>query len=224
MRVALVSDVHLGGTSDPNQARFLEFMRKLEVDRLCVLGDLFQHWWHFGEEPFSEYLPVIHELERFPLSFVPGNHDWKAGEWLQKHLGAEVGPALSYQWDGLRVYLSHGDEADNSAGYRSLSWLLRSGGFGALVDAMGPARAWRFLGKIAGKPHPSRSPDPRLLARQEAVARSALQHADLVVLGHTHQPCKKQLGEGWYVNLGEFVFRSDWLLLDSGIIQPQTTF
>ncbi len=215
MRVALLSDAHLGGPADPNQARLLAFLAGLRVDRLCLLGDIFQHWWHFGAEPFDAYRPVVDALRRFPLTFVPGNHDFHAARWFAEALGAEVAPVLTPTWDGLAVHLSHGDAADTSLGYRAACAVLRGRPFAGLVDAMGPDRAWRFLGRIAG--HPAGTPDPALLAAQGAAARAWLAHTPgLVVVGHTHAPGLHPLPGGALANLGDWVRWHTWLLVEGG--------
>jgi UDP-2,3-diacylglucosamine pyrophosphatase LpxH len=216
MRVALLSDAHLEGPDDPNQVLLLRFLDGLSCDRLCLLGDIFQHWWHFGDAPFEQYRPVIAALRRFPVTFVPGNHDFHAPAFFREVLGATVAPVVRERWDGLPVHLAHGDEVDRTLGYRALSALLRGRPFAALVDAMGPARAWAFLGRIAG--HPSgRRPDPALCAAQEVRAKGLLaEGAGLVVFGHTHAPGLHRYPAGIYVNLGDWVTHHTWLCVDDG--------
>ncbi len=220
MRVALLSDAHLMGPDDPNQQRLLRFLATLEVDRLCLLGDLFQHWWHFRArggrpDPFPAYAPVVDALRHFPLTFVPGNHDFHAARYFREVLGAEVGPTLTPTWDGLAVHLSHGDEVDTSLGYRTLSALLRGRAFAKAVDTLGPARAWRFLRHVSG--HPAGSPDPDLCAAQVEAARLRVGEGfGLVVSGHTHAPGVHPLPGGVYVNLGDWVTHHTWLLVDGG--------
>lgn len=215
MRVALLSDAHLAGPDDPNQAQVVAFLSTLQVDRLCLLGDIFQHWWHFGREPFAQYRPVVEALRRFPITFVPGNHDFLAAEWFRAELAAEVGATLSTVWDGLRVHLSHGDEADTSRGYQLASAALRGRPFRAFVDTLGPERGWRFLGRVAG--HPGGVPDGRLLLVQRSIAEGLLAGHDLVVMGHTHAPSHDRLGSGAYVNLGDWVRWHTWLLVEDGV-------
>lgn len=229
MRAALLSDAHLGGPGDPNQQRLISFFERLEADRLALLGDIFQHWWHFPApgapaEPFRAYAPVIAALRRHRLIFVPGNHDWHAAPFLRDELGAEVCPpggAIRAVWDGVRVHLAHGDEADRSAGYRLISAALHSRPFHALVDRLGPDRGWRLLARIAGEPHPDRRPSPALLAAQRACAARRLDPAapdaaDLVVFGHTHAPGVERIGGGCYVNLGDQVRHHTWLWFEDG--------
>jgi UDP-2,3-diacylglucosamine hydrolase len=215
MRVALLSDAHLQGPGDPNQARLLRFLAKLEADRVCLLGDIFQHWWHFGAQPFPAYAPVIEALRRFPLTFVPGNHDFHAARYFADVLGAEVAPEVTAEWDGVPVHLSHGDEVDRSFGYRALSATLRGRVFAAGMDHLGPARAWRFLARISG--HPQGTPDARLCAAQVAVAAARVTEGHrLVVSGHTHAPGVHPVPGGVYVNLGDWVRWHTWLLVDGG--------
>ncbi|MES2640604.1 MAG: UDP-2,3-diacylglucosamine diphosphatase [Myxococcota bacterium] len=215
MRVALLSDAHLAGPDDPNQQRLLRFLATLEADRLCLLGDIFQHWWHFGSEPFAAYVPVLDALRRFPLTFVPGNHDFHAARYFRDVLGAEVAPVVTTRWDGLAVHLSHGDEVDASIGYRALSAVLRGRLFARAVDTLGPERAWRFLASVSGAP--SGAPNASLCAEQIDRARAHIAdgHA-LVVSGHTHAPGLHALSGGTYVNLGDWVTHHTWLLVRDG--------
>ncbi|MDP2305566.1 MAG: UDP-2,3-diacylglucosamine diphosphatase [Pseudomonadota bacterium] len=215
MRVALLSDAHLAGPDDPNQHRLLRFLDTLAVDRLCLLGDIFQHWWHFGGSPFPAYVPVIEALRRFPVTFVPGNHDFHAARFFRDVLHAEVAPVVTPRWDGVAIHLSHGDEVDTSIGYRALSAVLRGRLFARGVDALGPERAWRFLSSMSGTP--SGTPDAALCAAQLADARARVADGvGLVVSGHTHAPCHHELPGGAYVNLGDWVTHHTWLLVEDG--------
>ncbi len=225
MRVVLVSDVHLGGPDDPTQAEFLEFLRTLECDRLMLLGDIFQHWWHFptgiwacfarasATKPtiFREYEPVIEALSRFNVGFVPGNHDFCASSYFPSS-----GPVVLETWDGTRVHLTHGDEVDVSFGYGVVSEIVRGRLFGAVVTCLGPRRAWRFLSAIA---HPPRGePDTALVDLQRVLAaRRIAAGADLVVMGHTHAPELTRVGSGWFANLGDWVSHRTYLVVEGGV-------
>ncbi len=222
MRVVLVSDAHLNGPDDPNQAHFIAWLARLpSVDRLCILGDLFQHWWDFQGEPFAAYKPVVAALADFPLSFVPGNHDWRAGEWLKSYLKADSGASLRYTWDGLRVHLAHGDAADTSRGYAVISRILRGPTFATLMDRLGPQPGWKLLAKIAGKPHSYRPAHPQLLAAQHRLAEEILREeaVDLVAFGHSHHPELVQLPGGLYANLGDRLHHHSELWVVDG--QPE---
>ncbi len=217
MRVALLSDAHVDGPDDPRQARLVDFLERLDVDRLAVLGDLFQRWWHEGSEVFPAYVPVLRALRRFEgrLDFCPGNHDFKAAEHLRLAFGARVGPCLDVEWDGVRVHLAHGDGADASPGYAAASTLLRGRVFAACMRALPRDARWAVLGRLAGQPHGR--PDARLIAHQHDAARARMRAgAQVVVYGHTHAPELTVWPEGTYCNLGDWVGHRTWLLLDDG--------
>lgn len=219
MRVVLLSDAHLRGPDDPNQARLLAFLDALRADRLYLLGDIFQCWWHFGARPFDAYAPVVDALRRGPpISFVPGNHDFHAARFFRDELGAEVSATIDVSWDGVRAHLSHGDEVDASIGYALASAVLRGGAFAALVDALGHDRAWRFLRRVSGEPHGT--PSSRLVDAQRRDADRLLSNGyELVVRGHTHAPELSALGHGHFANLGDWVSHHTYLLVEDGRVR-----
>ncbi len=217
MRAILLSDAHLRGPSDPNQARLLRFLAKARADRLCLLGDIFQAWWHFGERPFDAYVPVVEALRRGPpITFVPGNHDFHAAEFFRRCLGAEVAAAVDATWDGRAVRLEHGDAVDTSRGYAAACAALRSRAFAGLIDAMGHDRAWLFLRRLSGAP--AGEPSLRLVEAQRARAADAIAGgASLVVYGHTHAPELTRVGDGWFANLGDWVRHHTYLVVEDGV-------
>lgn len=232
MRVVLVSDAHLAGPDDPEQGAFLRFLGGVEADLLVLGGDLFQHWWHFaipgGRTPFPAYAPVVDALRRrgIPLVVLPGNHDFHAPAYFAAPGVIPAGvttPGVDGRvyctWDGLRVLLAHGDEADTSPGYAVACALLRGRAFGALVDALGPERGWRFLGRLVG--HGAVRPNPALCAAQVERAASLLREApaDLVVFGHTHAPGIHTLGGGRYLNLGAFTGLHTYAVVEGGDVR-----
>lgn len=222
-----MSDLHIAGPDCPRQQAFLRFLRELgPVDRLCLCGDIFQHWWHWPARagrpmaPLPEYAEVVEALRGWPLAVLPGNHDWHVHEFFGA-LGAQTpGPdgVLRTEWDGTPVALAHGDQADTSLGYGLLSGVLRGGPFRAAMDALSPERVWRFLGWLGGHGEVRENPD--LIARQAAWARA--QPEDIVIFGHTHAPSLVTLpGSGpgeparQLVNIGDGVTHRTWVEYDS---------
>lgn len=217
MRVAVVSDCHLSGPDDPNQRRLVAWLDRRPADRLVLLGDVFQHWWHFGARPFPAYAEVVAALTpwRGRLAVLPGNHDFHAPAFFAQALGATSAAPLRDAWDGLAVHLEHGDAADRSPGYRALSALLRGPAFAACVDRMGPERAWRFLGRLTGRGEGR--PNPTLIAAQRARARALLaEGVGLVAFGHTHAPELTRIDGGWYANTGDWLRHHTVLRVDDG--------
>lgn len=220
MRVVLVSDVHLGGPEDPHQAAFLAWLRGLRADHLCLLGDVFDTWWHWGEVPFPQYLPVVEALRATGagLTVLPGNHDFHAPRFFHGEDTPILPTAEAHRrWDGLRVQLAHGDHVDHSLGYRALTAVLRGRAFAAGVDRLAPDRAWSLLRGLSGRG--AVRPAPGLIAAQTADARARLAAGcDLVVFGHTHAPGVHVFPEGTYVNLGDWVQHHTWAVVEDGRI------
>jgi UDP-2,3-diacylglucosamine hydrolase len=42
---------------------------------------------------------------------------------------------------------------------------------------------------------------------------------DVVVMGHRHEPCYKQLGNGVYVNLGDWITTHSYAVMNGGSIR-----
>lgn len=213
MRVLCVSDLHIAGPACPRQQAFLRFLdaQRGQCDLLCLCGDVFEHWWHWpgpAPRPFGAYAEVVEALRAFRLVVLPGNHDWAAPAFFAQHLGATVpGPngVLRVRWEGEDVVLAHGDQADQSRGYRLVSATLRGPVFTALLNALPEARAWQLLARLAG--NGDVRPNPALIAAQQAWALD--QGADVVIHGHTHAPGLTRVARGSLrtlaVNIGDGV-------------------
>ena len=131
MRTAIVSDAHLHDPHSARQREFVGFVDGLEADRLILLGDIFHAWGGFAATSPLCVGPALKAFRRLhgrgvPVTFVPGNHELRAGSLLEEQLAWTVREAHLDDAPGRRVLFAHGDEADTRAGYRGLSRLLRS--------------------------------------------------------------------------------------------------
>jgi UDP-2,3-diacylglucosamine pyrophosphatase LpxH len=217
MRVVMVSDVHLEGLNDPVQRDFVRWLDALEADELFMLGDVFHHWWGFSGAVMTPYVPVCAALLRLRergvgITFVPGNHDFRAGPFFTEVLGAEVRAMHLRQVQGRSVFLAHGDEADTSAGYALTRWALRSWAFDGFVRLLGAGWAWRFLRRLAGRSRAQPADQRALLARQRRWAQTKLTEGnELVVLGHVHHMGIHRTGVGAVIHLGGWCDERSWL-------------
>jgi UDP-2,3-diacylglucosamine hydrolase len=222
MRVIMVSDAHLEGLSDPNQAALVAWLDGLSVDRVFLLGDIFHHWWGYRGVVPSAYVPICAALLRLkqrgiPVVFVPGNHDFAVGDFLRQDVGLDVRSAHHQDLDGARFYLAHGDEADQTLGYRLTRAVLRGPVFAGLMRVLGPVRGERLLRRLAGssRHHPA-DVDSLLEAQQRWADQFLSEGADVVVMGHVHMPALVRRSSGLVVHLGDWVEHRSFLEVDEG--------
>jgi UDP-2,3-diacylglucosamine hydrolase len=225
MRVALISDLHLQGADDPNQAAFVAWLDRLDVDLLVLLGDIFQAWWGFQGTVPVDFMDTCAALKRvvhrdIDLVVVPGNHDFALGPFFHDTLHAEVCGSHLRELDGRRVWLAHGDEADTSINYQLVSKILRGRPFSAAMRLLGPGMGMRFLRRLAGSSRDHMGEVGPLLDGQRRWAQQRLgEGADLVVLGHLHHPGMDAFDRGTLVRLGGWSQDRTWCLLEDGVPQ-----
>lgn len=219
----IVSDAHAQGPGDPSQDSLILWLDALEADQLVLLGDIFHHWWGYRGRVMAPYRPLCDALLRLrargiALLVIPGNHDFALGPFFFEELDAQVeaGPFL-LEVDGLRLLLAHGDEADQSRGYRMTRRLLRGRPFAGLMAVLGPERGWTLLARLAGSSRAhGGDPAPLVRAQREWALPWLSASADLVVMGHIHVPRVEQVSAGTIVHLGDWVEHRTWLSVDDG--------
>ncbi len=223
MRVVLLSDAHADGPDDPVQARLLAFLADLRADRLVLLGDVFHRWWEVGGRPFPAYDPLVAVLAALAdrgtaVHLVTGNHDFAPAPTLEARAGVRRSGPVVLALDDRRVQLAHGDDADQGAAVATIRRVLRGRAFDRVLQAAGPAVAWRILGVLAGPAARQRLPPDTLIATQRAWAEARIREgADLVVLGHVHRAWLEPLGGGIWANPGAFRDAGRHLVLEDGI-------
>jgi UDP-2,3-diacylglucosamine hydrolase len=226
VQAVLVSDAHLAGADDPAQLAMVAWLDRLECDELLILGDLFHHWWGFPGAVLEMYVPVCAALLRLrqrgiALSYVPGNHDFRLGDFFTQHLGADVRDAHRRDVAGVPVFLAHGDEADDSVGYAVTRLVLRSAAFDGFIRLLGPQRGVRLLARLAGASRETDAGVEPLLNRQRAWADEQMHREGvrLSVLGHLHAPGIEAVANGHVVQLGDWERSRSFLTIgDDGVV------
>lgn len=230
MRAALISDLHLeGGPDDPVQKAFVDWLDHLEVDALYLLGDLFHGWWGYRDVVPARLVATCAALERVrnrgvAIHVVPGNHDFALGPFFTETLGADVHAPGIHTLDGRKFFLAHGDEADDSLGYRLTRRVLRGPAFAALMRLLGPSNGWQLLHHMAGASRAIPGDPAVLRRRQQAWSQPHLDAgADYVVLGHIHAPGRS--ADGRVIHLGGWETDRTWCLVEQGepsLVGPDT--
>ncbi len=225
MRVVVVSDAHLVGLDDPNQAllvRWLDALLTVGLDELILLGDIFHHWWGFTGVVMTDYVPICAALLRVraagvTIRVVPGNHDFHVGDYFTSVLQAEVTGPVALTFDGRSFFLAHGDEADTSWRYTLTRAVLRGPLFAGVMRVLGPALGGALLQKLAGSSRDHMGDQQPLLEQQRAWATPHLNAGvEFVVMGHVHWPGAVAMAEGTVIHLGDWVSHHTFLLIESG--------
>ena len=210
MKRILLSDAHLLGLEDPNLFILSDFLNQLEADEVYFLGDMFHFFWGFEGYRDPNFEPLWGALEGLKqrgcrLHWVRGNHDFHLGGYVEHTLGVVVQDSFSVEFSGQSALFVHGDEADDSRGYRLLRRLVRGTTFARLMNGLGPQRS-RWVGlRLAGNSHHDETPNAPLLQAQARWAEQRFREdLRLVVVGHSHVPGVHHLNGGTLVNLGDF--------------------
>lgn len=217
--ILFVSDAHLGGFSESENARIETELVQLinycqrNTIQIALLGDLFDYWMEY-----PSHVPMLGRelLDRFedynrtlgPTLYITGNHD----NWTRGHLSDRgfhvVSEFVELVLDGKKVMLLHGDglaDASHELKRPFIHRLLRHTGFIKLYQGLLPPSAGLMVMKYVSKTN-RRLNSQDNSAKLTGWARGRLQNSelDLIISGHDHIPRKKQFSFGSYINSGTF--------------------
>jgi UDP-2,3-diacylglucosamine hydrolase len=198
VKALFVSDVHLSPAAPAEFRSFLRFLDETVpgVDRLYVLGDLFDIW----VGPRQALLPCFDRvLSRFRdlrergtrMGFVRGNRDFLLAGPCARDAGLEVLPdRADVEIAGRRLILTHGDLlCTRDRAYHRMRRVIRSGPARAAMRrlplglALRLARGFRW----ASVAEVARKSDYRM-GLDLAEARAWLEGgADAIICGHVHR-------------------------------------
>ncbi len=227
MKAIFLSDAHIRDHEDPNLPPLLAFLDTLpgEVERLYIVGDLFDTWFAFPRAVFDEYVPLLGALERLHRSgvriiYVTGNHDFEMGQFFTRILQAEIHESeFTLETDGRRAYVAHGDMVNPyDHKYRRLRRILRCRFTRWLGRSLPPSWVWRIARRMShdftGEEIARTMPLKDIF---DEFARAKLSAGfDTVILGHLHLPSLTRREGRVYVNLGDWVSQRTFLRWDNG--------
>ncbi len=216
MSIAIVSDIHLSEVNEPAYVQLLAWMEEVDAEHIVFLGDVFHFWWGNGRTVHPLGVPLFQAMAKNPrrITWVRGNHDFHIGKAETQLSGMEVVDFLKFTVGDVRFFLTHGDQADRSVGYRFLSSVLRSRLFALFMSALGKDGS-RVVGEaLAGHSRDHEYGDG-VVAAQVEWASDMIRNgdADVVVAGHTHKGGLHGVGDGLFANSGSFGVGGTWLQL-----------
>lgn len=221
------SDVHLGlGSYQASRVRermvvrFLEQCRRDRIQRLFIVGDLFDYWFDYRTVIPRDFIRTLGALaavidDGIAIDYVIGNHDFGHRDFFQRELGITIHQDdLPVTLAGRRCYISHGDgKAFNDTGYAILKKILRArlSGFafrlihpdiGIGIASRASRRSRDYTNrKHYGGEHPGESDGLHAFAEKKILDEGY----ELVVMGHSHRVKRVDYEPGTYVNLGSWL-------------------
>jgi UDP-2,3-diacylglucosamine hydrolase len=237
-KILFLCDAHLGsGTNEEMKNRLLvEFIDRLPesgVSTLYIVGDLFDFWFEYDSVILSRYFHILAALagavkRGMDIHLIVGNHDYWAGDFLEKTIGIKVHQApIELALDGKRIYLCHGDGLNQfDRGYRVLKAIIRNKAILWFVKWIHPdlllrvARRFSLLSRqsisVAGK-----------LREDEGIQQFAVgklkEGFDVVIAGHSHMPHTDVYSINGaprrYFNIGDMQERFSYLEYSAGKFQ-----
>jgi UDP-2,3-diacylglucosamine hydrolase len=215
VQVALVADAHLdgpGGEPAPLVAQLAPLAGE-GVERLILLGDIFQAWVGFPQYETPAVRAVLDAVAALrargvKVEYIEGNRDFFVAEGPYRDAFDLVGLETSFESGGRRYLAVHGDGL-NDRDYQYLAW-----------RALSKSRASRFLVFHTPRRFAQRmvhSTERRLsrtnfkhkIAVPEAAIRAYAERRlaeghDVLLLGHFHEP------RTWRVPGGEVRLLDAW--------------
>jgi len=235
--IYFISDAHLGlGTREEERIkedRLLAFLDYIGNDaaQLFILGDLFDAWFEYRTvipKGFHRILAKLDEISRkgIIIHFLVGNHDC----WIRNYFRDELGMKtylhpFGITLNGKKIYLHHGDGlANNDTGYRILKKILRSRFSIWLYSWLHPDLGLK-LARSSSKTSRQYTASKHY-GEGDGMVKFAKQIVetgyDVVIMGHRHLPTRQEIGNGTYINLGDWIRSNTYAKLDkNGIVLEQ---
>jgi UDP-2,3-diacylglucosamine hydrolase len=230
------SDAHLGvGTKEEDLRKerslvqFLEMVRN-DGDQLFIVGDLFDYWFEYKSVVPKGYFRLFSKLADLSdagikLTYLAGNHDFWLRDYFPQELGLQIErDPIERTIHGKKFYLHHGDGLlTNDTGYRILKRVLRNKTNIFLFSLVHPDLAAMIARWSSNK---SRQYTSKREFEGDDMSRFAQQKIsegyDYVIMGHNHVPCRRNLGSGVYVNLGDWVSERTYAVFDGVSLELKT--
>ncbi len=226
-KVYFISDAHLGIRESPSERedRLIAVLDRVEADgsHLYIVGDLFDFWFEYKYAIPGAFLKVLAKLLRLTQAgvkvfYTPGNHDFWMRDYLKRQAGIELtGDWLEVNHFGKRIYITHGDGLRrDDVGYRFIKRIFRNRFCVWLYSQVPVNLAYRMA---MGTSHASRQYTNSRNQRDPhdyiefARTKTAVGY-DAVVMGHVHHPQIEDLGNGLYINCGDFFESFSYVILD----------
>ncbi len=199
-RIVLFSDWHLPPQRTAQTEFFLRFVRDVcdGATQVFVLGDLFGAWVGPKHAARPGHAAVLDELGRLAatgtkVTLLRGNRDFLLDQNTTRAFGLHLASGgWAGELDGRTVRLSHGDElGQDDSLHKTMRAITGNFPISTLVKALpisASDRLAEFYRWLSDARHARRT-RKKLRPASRRIAAQFSAGADIVVIGHWHQPC-----------------------------------
>jgi UDP-2,3-diacylglucosamine hydrolase len=235
--IYFLSDVHLGVSTKSVEFRkqqlLLALLREVEAKAhaLYIVGDLFDFWFEYTHVIPRGYHLILAALHRLVLvgvevTYLHGNHDFAAGNAFVKDMGIKVLPDdHTFECDGKKFYLFHGDGlAQHDAGYRILKKIIRHPLSKAAFRLLHPDFSFSLASFFSKKSrdYTGTKRYGEIDGMLEFAQNKMKAGFDFVIMGHRHIPARTVIGNGVYINLGDWMRHFSYAVFKEGKMELMT--
>ena len=218
--IYFLSDVHLGfedrALDKKREDLLLKTLDVVSEDcrTLVILGDLFDFWFEYKTvipKIFYRTITKLYEIKQngIEIIYLMGNHDFGHKSFFSDELGVEIiKDDVEIVFYGKRFYLSHGDgKSFYDSIYNFLKKILRNPISLYFYTKLHPDLGIKLASGSSkeSRKHTSKKKYGDVEGMEQFAGKKIEEGFDYVVMGHRHKLIMKKLGNGFYVNLG------DWL-------------
>lgn len=238
MKICVLSDVHYKYRQETpadqeNAVIFLSFLEGIvgKYDLLVLNGDIFDLYNDWKYTIVRQYFPVLHRLANIReagcrIVYISGNHDFWFNGFLDRELGFELySDQYAMTADGRKLLFTHGDlYTVNDLRYKLFRRFIRMSAIRLAFDLLHPDLALT-IGAAMSRSSRLRKVSDVLKRRKGnglktwARAQITKNKADIVIMGHNHDPEIIPIGEGCYANAGDWLKNYSYLEITDGIIE-----
>lgn len=234
MKAYFISDAHLGlGSREEErqkESRLIAFLDVIKEDasQLFIVGDLFDAWFEYRtviQKGFHRLLAKLDECtERgIAVHYLAGNHDYWMKDFFPDELRIKTyhGP-FETVINGKRIFIHHGDGlSNNNPGYAILKRILNNRLNIWLFSWLHPDIGITIARSSSRRSrHYTSGKDYGMEDGMLAFARQKIEEGfDIVIMGHRHRPVCTEIGNGVYINLGDWIEHNTYAELAGGTIE-----
>ena len=204
---------------------FVDFLSEIQKDAkiIFIVGDLFDFWFEYRKvipKGYHKVLAKFLELRELGIEiiYLVGNHDCLMRDYFEKELDVRLHrKPFEVILNNKKFYFHHGDGLSRKdIGYKILRSILRNKFCQWLFSWIHPDIGMS-LGKYSSKKS-RRYTSKKYYGTDDGCylfAKKKIEEGfDFVLMGHKHEMVYEKIGNGVYINLGDWITHYSYATFD----------